>query len=115
MTPTLSLDPIDYPPDGDPYRDPPAVHRARERFWWHQAIADELRRLRDECANPTTGSGYPAFNVPGLAGNIPGAHLLDTVRHCRQMITWGGELVKAEPLWDFAPDLWVALREPPAA
>ncbi|WML66352.1 hypothetical protein [Rhodococcus sp. AH-ZY2] len=112
MTPTLSLDPIDYP-DGDPYRDP-AVHRARERFWWHQAIADELRRLRDECANPTTGSGYPAFNVPGLAGNIPGAHLLDTVRHCRQMITWG-ELVKAEPLWDSEPDLWVALREPPAA
>ncbi|MFF0242924.1 hypothetical protein ACFYRW_22270 [Rhodococcus pyridinivorans] len=112
MTPTLSLDHIDYP-DGDPYRDP-AVHRAGERFWWHQAIADELRRLRDECTNPKAGSGYPAFNVPGLAGNIPGAHLFDTVRHCRQMITWG-ELVKAEPLWDFEPDLWVALHEPDTA
>lgn len=105
---TMTLDPIEYPA-GDPYRDP-AVHRAIERFWWHQAIADELRRLRDECVDPKTGKGYPAFSVTGIAGNIRGANPLDTASSCRQMITWG-ELVKAEPLWDFEPDLWVALAQ----
>lgn len=103
----MTLDPIHFDPD-DPYCDPD-VYRAGERFWWHQAIADELKRLRDECQNPETGEGYPAFNVAGLAGNIKGANTFDTARHCRQMITWG-ELVKAAPLWDFHPDGWVSLR-----
>lgn len=105
---TLTLDPIEFPAD-DPYRDP-AAHRAGERFWWHQAIVDELTRLRDECKDPETGTGYAAYSVPGIAGNIQGANAFDTAKHCRQMITWG-ELVKAEPLWDFEPDLWVALAD----
>ncbi|UPW06988.1 hypothetical protein M1C57_24185 (plasmid) [Rhodococcus pyridinivorans] len=71
MTPTLSLDHIDYP-EGDPYRDP-AVHRAGERFWWHQAIAYELRRLRDECTNPcrrgASHSGVSADEVKARTGS----------------------------------------------
>ncbi|MFZ2526421.1 MAG: hypothetical protein WAX14_02025 [Rhodococcus sp. (in: high G+C Gram-positive bacteria)] len=106
----MTLAPIEHPA-GDPYRDP-AVHRARERFWWHQAIADELRRLRHDCVDPKTGEGYPAFPVTGIADNIrdgiPCANPLDIAVSCRQMIAWG-ELVKAEPLWDVEPDLWVAL------
>lgn len=105
---TMTLDPLEFP-EGDPYRDQ-ATYRARERFWWHQQIAAELRRLRDECVDPTTGKGYQAYPVAGIAGNIPGANALDTARHCRQMITWG-ELVKADPLWDFEPELWVSLAE----
>ena len=103
-----TLDPIEFGPD-DPYRDP-AAYREGERFWWHQTIVNELKRLRDECTNPDTGQGYHAFSITGLAGNIKGANAYDTLNHCRQMITWG-ELVQAEPLWDFEPELWVALRD----
>lgn len=102
----VTLTPIEYDV-GDPYRDP-AVHRTHERFWWHQSIANELQWLRDQCVDPNTGRGYPAYPVRGIASNIRGANELDTIRHCRQMITWG-ELVRAEPLWDFDPEFWVAL------
>lgn len=104
----MTLDAIAFPA-GDPYR-VAEVFRAAERFWWHEAVAAELRRLRDECTNPSTGEGYPAFNVSGVAGNIKGMDPYDVAKYCRQMITWG-ELVKAEPFWDFEPELWVALNE----
>ncbi|WP_128645057.1 hypothetical protein [Rhodococcus sp. BS-15] len=107
-SPTMTLDAITFPA-GDPYR-VPDVYRAAERFWWHEAVAAELRRLRDECTNPSTGEGYSAFSVSGIAGNIKGMNAYDVAKYCRQMITWG-ELVKAEPLWDFEPELWVALSE----
>jgi hypothetical protein len=106
--PLYTLDPIIWS-DDDPYRDP-AVFRASERMWWHHAIAKELRRLRDGSFTRFPG-GLPAYPVAGIAGNIRGFNAIDTARYCRQMITWG-ELVKAEPLWDFEPDMWVALAEP---
>nr|ABI79331.1 hypothetical protein PNSL1.003 [Rhodococcus sp. NS1] len=71
------------------------------------------KRRHDADAGPRSHR-LSRLQRPRPGGNIPGANLFDTVRHCRQMITWG-ELVKAEPLWDSEPDLWVALREPPAA
>lgn len=44
------------------------------RFRWHQAIVNELVRLRDVCKDPRTREGYGAFSVSGLAGNIRGAN-----------------------------------------
>ena len=94
--------------EGDEYRDP-ARYREAERFWWHNAIAIELRRLRDirTVQNPYGLSAYP---VEGIAGNLH-MSVYDVAKYCRMMIGWG-ELVKAEPLWDFEPDHWVALAEP---
>nr|WP_296774172.1 hypothetical protein [Rhodococcus sp. (in: high G+C Gram-positive bacteria)] len=104
----MTLEAISFPP-GDPYR-VPDVFRAAERFWWHEAIAAELRRLRDTCVDPSTGQGYPAYSVSGIAGNLRGMTASDVAKYCRQMITWG-ELVKAEPLSEFEPESWVALNE----
>lgn len=73
--------------------------RTCDRYWWHEAIARELKRLRDEC-------DMPASNVPAIAGNVR-AGIGDTRRAVEQMLTWG-ELVTAEPLWDY-PETWVAL------
>lgn len=103
---TMTLDPLVFA-DGDPNKDP-AVYRANSRFWWHESIASELRRVRDECTNPATGKGYSAFSVSGIAGNLNGMYASDVAKYCRQMIAWG-ELSKADPLWDFEPDLWVSL------
>lgn len=73
--------------------------RTCDRYWWHEAIARELKRLRDECDSP-------AFNVPGIAGNVR-ATVSDTRRAVAQMVEWG-ELVPAEPLWNY-PETWVAI------
>lgn len=73
-----------------------------DRYWWHKAIADELARLRDKC-------DMPAYNVPGIAGNVR-MSVTDVRKYVDQMIEWG-ELVSAQPLWDYLPEQWVALAE----
>lgn len=93
------LEPFDFP-EGDEYRDP-EVFRTNERYWWHNEIAKELRRLKD--------AGYSAYNVAGIAGNIKRPKM-DTYNNIRQMLTWG-ELDKADPLWDHEPNTWVKLKE----
>lgn len=77
------------------------VYRTENRFWWHEAIATELRRL-------LSIGVYPAMNIDGIAMNLHGFTTADTTKYVKQMLIWG-ELVPAEPLWDYAPDTWVAL------
>lgn len=104
--PSLDLEPITWPA-GDAYHDP-QVFRAAERFWWHDTVATELRRLRDDCTHPSQPEhGIAAAPLALLADNLK-MNIYDLAASCRQMITWG-ELVKAEPLWDHAPSTWVAL------
>lgn len=102
--PLYTIEPVVWPAD-DEYSDP-AVYKAGERMWWHSAVVRELQRLRDlrseKCPN-----GLAAYSVAGIAGNL-GMSQYDVAKYCRHMVTWG-ELVKAEALWDFEPDMWVAL------
>lgn len=70
------------------------------RYWWHDAILEELQRAR------TLGQdGYP---VAGIAGNLRGFTRSDTRRYVLQLIEWG-ELEECDPSWEF-DDLWVKLR-----
>lgn len=94
---SLELEPIEFP-EGDPYRDP-AAYRAGERFWWHNEIAEELRRLEAQ--------GFSAACTKQIAGNIRRGEY-DTAKNLRMMLTWG-EVVRADALSDFEPDTWVRL------
>lgn len=102
--PRIDLTPVVWP-EGDKYRNL-GVFRAHERFWWHSAVANELRRLRN-VRSAEYPEGFAAYSVEGIAGNLK-MNLYDVASYCRQMISWG-ELVKAAPLWDYEPDHWVAL------
>ena len=79
-----------------------AEYRAENRYWWHEAIADNLRSIIDT----TDLDGY---NVAGIASNVQ-ANELDTERAIRQMLGWG-ELVLCSPQWDYAPGRWVTLAD----
>lgn len=97
MFESLSLDPVVWPAE-DPYHDP-EVFRAHERFWWHEEIAAELRRMEQ--------LGFAASCVKGIAGNIR-RDPYDVAKNLRMMLGWG-EVERAEALHDFEPDTWVRL------
>ena len=72
------------------------------RYWWHDAVVKELRRLRDEC-------DMPGYNVKGLAGNLRFLHI-DARKYVAELLE-DGTLKEIEPLWDYPGATWVALKD----
>ena len=72
------------------------------RYWWHDAVVKELRRLQDEC-------DMPGYNVKGIASNLRFSHM-DTRKYVAELLG-DGTLEEIEPLWDCPGATWVALTE----